>query len=96
MNNQEEEFMIKNVEATQECINHLVRINKMLVIVAIIAMLSMVTMHGLTLLYLYQYDYSTSTTTTLEQSTEGGGNANYISGDGDITNGKAESNNDNN
>lgn len=45
-----------------------------------------------TLFYLYQYDFSSevTTTTTVDQDAGDGGNANYIGGNGDITNGKAE------
>lgn len=42
------------------------------------------------LVYLYQYDFET-TTTTVKQDTQDGGNANYINGNGDIDNGEARS-----
>lgn len=50
--------------------------------------------HKATLDYLALYDFESTvtTTTTVEQDSGLGGNASFISGDGDIVNGKAESN----
>lgn len=95
MNEVEKEAFENNLKETQRCIDHLVKIMKWLVILGIVGILSTVAVHGMTLLYLYQYDFSvetSSTTTEIEQSTEGGGDANYIGRDGDISYGKAEGN----
>lgn len=63
-----------------------------LIIALGLAITGLVVEHGMTLIYLYQYDFNTTvtTTTTVEQDTKNGGNANFIGGDGDITNGKTE------
>lgn len=89
----EREVAENNLNETKRCIDHLIKITKWLVILGIVCIVSMAAVHGMTLWYLYQYDFSVETVTTtetLEQSTEGGGNANYIGRDGSIY-GKAES-----
>ena len=98
MNEIEKEAFENNFKETQKCIDHLVRITKWLVILSVVSILSVVAVHGMTLLYLYQYDFSVETTTTtetvtLEQDASDGGNTNYINGDGDITNGEANGKN---
>lgn len=102
MNDIEKDAFEKNLKETQRCIDHLIKIIKWLVVLGIVCILSMVAVHGMTLLYLYQYDFSVATTTTtttteVDQSTDGGGDANYIGRDGEIAYGKADSeDNDNN
>lgn len=82
------------LDATDKSQRRYESIIKKLIIALCIAIGCLVIEHGFTLLYLYQYDFSgeVTTTTTVEQDAWDGGNANYIGGNGDITNGKAESN----
>lgn len=91
MNEAEEKAFADNLAETNRCIDHLVRINKWLIIVAITAFICITVVFGMTLLYLYQYNFST-TTTTVQQSSEGGSDTNYIGMDGSIY-GQADSDN---
>lgn len=89
----EREVIENNMSETRRCIDHLAKITKWLVALGIVGFLSIACVYCATLWYLYQYDFSIETTTrTVTQSTDGGGDANYIGRDGDITNGKADGN----
>lgn len=91
--NESEKEIIENYRAeSKRCIDHIVKTNFRYFIFSMTSLISIVIMAAMFLFYLYQYDFSVETTTkTVEQSTDGGGDANYIGRDGDITNGKAES-----
>jgi hypothetical protein len=98
MNELEKEVFEKNLKETQRCIDHLIKITKWLVVLGVVGILSVTAVHGMTLMYLYQYDFnvtSTTTSETVEQSTDGGGDANYIGMDGKISYGETESDKDN-
>lgn len=73
------------------------KVTMMLIIALIVSIVGLVVCditiyktHKATLDYLQLYDFETTVTTTVEQDTLDGGNANYIGGDGEITNGEAE------
>lgn len=89
-----------NLNETKRCINHMIKITKWLVALSIINIIGIVIIYGMTLKFMYAYEYNVipiTTTETYEQSTEGGGNAIYIGGDGNIgeTEGDEEKNSDN-
>ena len=100
MNDIEKEIIDNYRLESQRCIDHLVKTNFRYFIFSMASIVSMLIMTAMFLFYLYQYDFSVETTTTMEsvtveQDTTDGGNANYISGDGDITNGETDNRKEN-
>lgn len=98
MNEYEREIIENYRIESKRCIDHVVKTNFRYFIFSMASIISMLIMTAMFLFYLYQYDFSVETTTTsesvtVEQEASYGGNANFIKGDGDITNGKANDKN---
>lgn len=98
MNDIEKEIIENYRLESRRCIDHIIKTNFRYFIFSMASIVSMLIMTAMFLFYLYQYDFSVETTATtetitVEQEASYKGNANYINGDGDITNGETSGNN---
>lgn len=92
MEDNEKELFLRYVTVIEKESKKANFITKWLITLLIVTIICLALQLPATLFYLYQYDFSSevTTTTTVDQDAGDGGNANYIGGNGDITNGKTK------